>query len=84
MSLTLQPVTVGTGHDEEGLLVFTDEQRQRLVAVLTRLSDQYDSASGHWFLETGFGPVHDQSHPTFPDLDHAQDWIERQLSKSAR
>ena len=33
MSLTLQPVRVATGSDEEGMLVFTDEQR--LVAVLT-------------------------------------------------
>ena len=31
MMFTLQPVRVGNGSDEEGLLVFTDEQR--LVAV---------------------------------------------------
>jgi hypothetical protein len=40
MSLTLQPVRVGNGSDEEGMLVFADDQR--LVAVLTHLSDQYD------------------------------------------
>jgi hypothetical protein len=53
MSLTLQPVRVGTGSDEEGMLVFDDDQR--LVAVLTHLSDQYGSVSGHWYLEAGFG-----------------------------
>jgi hypothetical protein len=36
MSLILQPVWVGTGSDEEGLLVFDAEQR--LVAVLTQRS----------------------------------------------
>ena len=45
MSLALQPVRVGNGTDEEGMLVF-DEDR-RLLAVLTHLSDQYDGLSGH-------------------------------------
>jgi hypothetical protein len=44
MSLTLQPVRVATGFEEEGVLVF-DEQ-QRLVAVLTRLSDQNEGLPG--------------------------------------
>jgi hypothetical protein len=43
MSLTLQPVRVGTGSDEEGMLVFDDDQR--LVAVLTHLGDQYGDVS---------------------------------------
>jgi hypothetical protein len=55
MSLTLQPVRVGTGSDEEGMLVFDDDQR--LVAVLTHLGNQYDSVSGHWYLEAGFGRI---------------------------
>jgi hypothetical protein len=46
MSLTLQPVRVGTGSDEEGMLVFDDDQR--LVAVLTHLRDQYGEVSGYW------------------------------------
>jgi hypothetical protein len=49
MSLTLQPVRVGNGSDEEGMLVFDDGQR--LVAVLTHLSDQYGDVSGHWYLD---------------------------------
>jgi hypothetical protein len=44
MSLTLQPVQVGTGSDEEGMLVFNGNQR--LVAVLTRLSDTNEVAPG--------------------------------------
>src|SRR5829696_8992499 len=53
MSLTLQPVRVATGSDEDGMLVLTDEQR--LVAVLTRLSEQHEGAAGHFYLEAGFG-----------------------------
>jgi hypothetical protein len=55
MSLTLQPVRVGTGSDEEGMLVFDDDQR--LLAVLTHLGDQYGEVSGHWYLEAGFGRI---------------------------
>ena len=75
MSLFLQSVRVGTGYDEEGLLVYTEDQR--LVAVLTHLSDQYDGISGHWYLEAGFGRL--EGHPTFADLDQAQDWILKKL-----
>jgi hypothetical protein len=75
MTLRLQPVRVATGFEEEGMLVFDDEQR--LVAVLTHLSDQYDAASGHWFVEAGFGRLSGKDHPTFTDLEAAQDWISR-------
>ena len=44
MSLTLQPVRVATGSDEEGMLVF--DREQRLVAVLTRLSETNEIAPG--------------------------------------
>ena len=67
MSLTFQPVRVNTGFEEEGVLVF-DEQ-QRLVAVLVRLSDQNEVAPGQWYLEAGFGPLDGISHPAFADLD---------------
>ena len=48
MSLTLQPVRVATGSDEEGMLVFGKEQR--LVAVLTHLSEENEiaPANGTW------------------------------------
>ena len=44
MSLNLQPVRVNTGFEEEGMLVF-DEQ-QRLLAVLVHLSDGNEAAPG--------------------------------------
>ncbi len=80
MSLTLQPVRVANGSDEEGLLVF--DEHQRLVAVLTHLGEQYDGLSGHWFLEVGFGRLHGPTQPTFADLDAAQGWISRRLARS--
>jgi hypothetical protein len=77
MSFLLQPVRVGTGSDEEGLLVFDADER--LVAVLVRLSERHENLGlvGHWFLEAGFGPVDGCDYPTFADLDQAQEWIER-------
>jgi hypothetical protein len=78
MSLTLQPVRVGTGSDEEGMLVFDDDQR--LVAVLTHLGDQYDSVSGHWYLEAKFGLLDGLDHPTYADLDAAQEGIRQHLT----
>ena len=79
MTLFLQSVRVATGSDEEGMLVFDEDHR--LAAVLTRLSDQHDGLSGHWFLEAGFGRLDGPSHPTFADLDEAQDWIGQRLSR---
>ena len=78
MSFMLQPVRVGNGSNEEGLLVFNGQQR--LVAVLTHLGDQYDGVSGHWYLEAGFGRLDGPNHPTFPDLDTAQDWFSQRLA----
>ena len=77
MTLTLGSVRVATGSDEESLLVFDEEQR--LVAVLTHLSDQYDGLSGHWYLAAGFGRLDDRHQPTFIDLEAAQDWIVQRL-----
>ena len=79
MSLTLQPVRVANGWDEVGLLVFTEGQR--LVAVLTRLADQYEGVPGEWYLEAGFGRLDGPDRPTFADLDAAQEWITRRLAK---
>ena len=79
MSLTLQPVRVGNGSDEEGMLVFNGEQR--LVAVLTHLGDQYDGVSGHWYLEAKFGLLDGLDHPTYADLDAAQESIRQRLAR---
>ena len=77
--LTLQPIRVGTGSDEEGMLVFDDDQR--LVAVLTHLGEQYDGVSGHWYLEAGFGVLDGLDHPTYADLDAAQAGIRQRLAR---
>ena len=79
MSLFLQAVRVATGSDKEGMLVFADDQR--LVVVLTRLCDRHGKLLEHWFLEAGFGPLDGPNHPTFSDLDTAQNWIGQRLAK---
>ena len=77
MTLTLQPTWVATGSDEEGMLVYADD---RLVAVLVHLSEENEVAPGDWYLETGFGSRLDgPNHPTFPDLEAAQDWIAQRV-----
>ncbi|MGF9764765.1 hypothetical protein AAII07_57800 [Microvirga sp. 0TCS3.31] len=73
MSLTLQQVRVGNGSDEEGMLVFDEEQR--LIALLVRLSDENEAAPRQWYLEAGFGRIDGTSHPLFSNLDQAQAWI---------
>jgi hypothetical protein len=80
MTLTLQPMRVATGFDEEGMIVLNE---QRLVAVLVRLSDDNEVAPGQWYLEAGFGRLDGGSHPTFSNLDMAQDWISQRLAKGS-
>jgi len=79
MTLSLQPMRVATGFDEEGMLVLDEEQR--LVAVLVRLSDENEVAPGQWYLEAGFGRLDGGSHPTFSNLDMAQEWIGQRLDR---
>ena len=77
MNVTLQSVRVDTGsEDEDGVLVFADG---RLVAVLVRLSDGHGDKAGQWFLEHGFNRLDGTVHPTFGDLEAAQDWIARRI-----
>ena len=77
MSLHLKPVRVATGSgDEEGQLVFDEE---RFLAVLVRLSDEHGPDAGKWFFEVGLGRLDGPAHPTFADLDEAQDWISRHI-----
>jgi hypothetical protein len=80
MTLTLQTIRVATGFDEEGMLVLDAEQR--LLAVLTHLSDENEVAPGQWYLEAGFGRLGGIKHPAFADLDAAQDWISQGLAKA--
>jgi hypothetical protein len=69
MSLTLQPIRVATGFDEDGMMVLGEQQR--LVAVLTHISDENEVAPGQWYLEAGFGRLDGGSHPLFSNLDLA-------------
>jgi hypothetical protein len=78
MTLTLQPIRVATGFDEEGMMVL--DGKQRLVAVLVRLSDENEVAPGQWYLEAGFGRLDGGSHPTFSNLDMVKDWISQRLA----
>jgi hypothetical protein len=54
---------------------------KRLLAVLVRLSDDNEVAPGQWFVEAGFGRLDGGDHPTFSNLDMAQDWISQRLAK---
>ncbi|WP_414471402.1 hypothetical protein [Microvirga sp. M2] len=80
MSFTFQPIRVVTGFDEEGMLVL--DERQRLVAVLVRLSDENEVSPGQWYLEAGFGSIDGVNHPTFSNLDMAKDWIAQRFTES--
>lgn len=82
MTLAFQPVRIATRWDEEGVLVF--DEAQRLVALLTHLAEDNEVAPGQWYLEAGFGPVDGIEHPTFADLDEAQDWLSRRLTRANR
>ena len=79
MTFTLRPMRVGTGFDEDGMMVL--DEGQRLVAVLVRLSDENEVAPGQWYLEAGFGEIDATNHPDFADLDAAREWIGRRLAK---
>jgi len=61
-----------------------DTTRERLVAVLVRLSDESEIAPGHWFLEAGFGSLDSSSPPTFADLNTAQSWMDQRLTRAGR
>jgi hypothetical protein len=78
MSLTLQPIRVATGFDEDGMMILDDEQR--LVAVLVRLADDNEVAPSQWYLEAGFGQIDGVNHPTFADLEAAEEWITQRLA----
>ena len=79
MSLTFQPIRVATGFDEEGMLVLDEDQR--LVAVLTHLSDQYDGLSGQWYKEAKFGALEGPSQPTYLDLGTVREAIAQHLTR---
>jgi hypothetical protein len=77
VSIALQSVRVETGSpDQEGCLMFAGD---KLAAVLVRLSAEHGEKAGGWYVEKGFGRLDAPSHPVFPDLQAAQDWISQQI-----
>ena len=66
MSLTFQPIRVTRRFDEESMLVLDEDQR--LVAVLTHLSDQSDGLSGRLYMEAKFGVLEGLGQPTYLTL----------------
>jgi hypothetical protein len=77
VSLTIQSVRVETGSpDEEGCLILAGD---KLVAVLVRLSAEHGQSAGGWYVEKGFGRLDAPSHPIFPDVQAAQNWISQQI-----
>jgi hypothetical protein len=78
VTLTVQPVGLANGDDNEGALVFSGGL---LIAVLSRLSPQHEKSEGRWFLECGFGVVSD-CHEEFADIDAAIAWLTSQTVKA--
>jgi hypothetical protein len=78
MSLTLQPIRVATSFDEDGIMILDAEQR--LVAVLVGLADDNEVAPAQWHLEAGFGQFDGVNHPTFADLDAAEECITQRIA----
>lgn len=72
--LDVRKIRVATSSDdEEGVLVLADE---RLVAVLVKLSAAiHGDATGHWFVEAGFGCCAGAPPPTFATLADALLWV---------
>jgi hypothetical protein len=62
---------VATHMDEDGVLVFDDDEW--LLAMLTHLSGQNETAPGEWYLEVALKPLAGGTYPTFADRDAAQD-----------
>jgi len=77
MRLRLEPVTIASVEDGEGILAYWNG---RLVAVLVRLSDDHDKQAGGWFVEKAFGALDRPIHPTFATLDEARAWLASEMA----
>ena len=76
MAARLEKVALGGDGtaDEDGRLLFIDD---RLIAVLSLLSDLHGPLEGHWFMEAGFG-LSERDEP-FATLEEATRWIAERL-----
>jgi hypothetical protein len=72
-------VRVGTGSDEEGMLILDDKPRP--MAGLPLLGDHYGDVSGPWYVKAKFGLLDRLDHPTHADLDRAQESIRQHLAR---
>ena len=76
MKLEFRPVQIAVEGQDAGRLVFCGD---RLVAVLTRLSEEAGEDRGKWFLEAGFDGLEGPDQPIFADLEEAGAWITARL-----
>ncbi len=73
MALLFQPVTLdASSPDRDGALVFRDE---RLLAVVTCLSDIHDDLAGSWFIEAAFGELPHPQPTAFATLETLRTWL---------
>jgi hypothetical protein len=79
MTITLQPISVATGsQDEDGRLVLLDG---KLVAVLVHLVDEvHETMRGAWYVEAGFGPCAASTARSFASLEEAERWAGREVA----
>ena len=52
MDLVFEPIRIARPDTTEAVLVF---QRDKVVAVLSHLSEAHGELAGHWFVECAFG-----------------------------
>lgn len=70
---------VGTGSDEEGMLILDDKPQP--MAGLTLLGDHYGDVSGNWYVEARLCLLKRLGQPTHTDLDRAQESIRQHLAR---
>ena len=73
MVLTFQSATLDSDSpDREAKLVFRDD---RLLAVLSCLSDIHPDLAGQWYIEAMFGDIAPPLQQTFRTLAEFEAWV---------
>lgn len=66
MVLYFEPIQIATPDATEAVLVFS---RDKVVAVLSHLSEAHGELAGHWFVECAFGePAEGRTFASFDDF----------------
>ena len=83
VQISLQPVRVETGSDDEvGQRGFADG---RLVALLVQLrSPGHGADCGRWFCETGYGPCNPPPRRVFDQPEEAVHWVQKRVRAPRR